>query len=128
MTVKKKERTFLGGTAELVASGVVGVVKVRFLVGLEERLLVGALFLGCGEAAATEALETNDEKEGRENTGESFKGHTLRAKLGEIKDDTVTDTDSIEVFSKLQFYQNLLYLLIRLLFSSWALPALNDAV
>lgn len=61
MTVKKKERTFLGGTAELVASGVVGVVKVRFLVGLEERLLVGALFLGCGEAAATEALETNDE-------------------------------------------------------------------
>lgn len=51
----------MGGTAELVASGVVGVVKVRFLVGLEERLLVGALFLGCGEAAATEALETNDE-------------------------------------------------------------------
>lgn len=51
----------MGGTAQLVASGVVGVVKVRFLVGLEERFPVGVLFFGRGEAAATEALETNDE-------------------------------------------------------------------
>lgn len=58
---KKKRKTFLGGAAELVVSGVVGVVKVRFLVGLEEHFLVGGLFFGCGEATATEALETYDE-------------------------------------------------------------------